>query len=100
MILIYAEHTRPRAKGERNLKGAMSRRLVPVTVMQARDVRSKDAATLERARASPSHPGLHSFPNLEYSVTGLCSSPLAPRVTKRRSFGNACKICFSMAKRR
>ena len=28
----------------------MSRRLVPVTVMQARDVRSKDAATLERAR--------------------------------------------------
>ena len=50
--------------------------------------------------ASPSHPGLHSFPNLEYSVTGLCSSPLAPRVTKRRSFGNACKICFSMAKRR
>ena len=31
-------------------KGAMSRRLVPVTVMQARDVRSKDAATLESAR--------------------------------------------------
>ena len=50
--------------------------------------------------ARPSHPGLHSFPNLEYSVMGLCSSPLAPRVTKRRSFGNACKICFSMAKRR
>ena len=48
----------------------------------------------------PGHPGLHSLPNLEYSVTGLCSSPLAPRVTKRRSFGNACKICFSMEKRR
>ena len=48
----------------------------------------------------PGHTGLHSFRNLEYSVTGLCSSPLAPRVTKRRSFGNACKICFSMAKRR
>ena len=48
----------------------------------------------------PGHPGLHSLPNLEYSVTGLCSSPPAPRVTKRRSFGNACKICFSMAKRR
>ena len=51
-------------------------------------------------RGRPSHPGLHSFPNLEYSVTGLCSSPLMPRVTKRCSFGNACKICFSMAKRR